>query len=472
MPYSPDPRILQLADATGGSGFWDVVQAERFPSLTLRYRNDRAAATVGLADLTPAAWMQHLAQFAPLPDNLPGPLALRYHGHQFQHYNPRLGDGRGFLYAQLRDGQGRLLDLGTKGSGTTPWSRGGDGRLTLKGSVREILAAEQLEALGVGTCRIFAVFETGESLYRHDEPSPTRAAVLTRLSWSHLRFGTFQRLAYMGDHARLKRLVDYALATYYPELKPGSDPAQTLLTAVVGRSAETVAGWMVAGFVHGVLNTDNMNITGESFDYGPWRFLDRYDPSFTAAYFDDGGLYAYGRQPQAVAWNLEQLALALSPISDPTALGQILEGYLPQYEAAYRRRFLQRLGIVAGEMAGDIALLSAIEQFLMQADLPFDQFFFDYYGGIASEARAAVSPFAAQYQGAAWARVWALLEGRVPVAPERLRHAYFSASTPCSMVIGEVEALWRAIDVRDDWQPLMQKVAQIRAMGDAVPMAG
>jgi uncharacterized protein YdiU (UPF0061 family) len=229
---------------------------------------------------------------------------------------------------------------------------------------------------------------------------------------------------------------------------------------------------MVAGFVHGVLNTDNMNITGESFDYGPWRFLDRYDPSFTAAYFDDGGLYAYGRQPQAVAWNLEQLALALSPISDPAALGQILEGYLPQYEAAYRRRFLGRLGIVAGEMAEDIALLSAIEQFLMQADLPFDQFFFDYYGGVASEARAAVSPFAAQYQGAVWGRVWALLEGRVPVAPDRLRHAYFSASTPCSMVIGEVEALWKAIDVRDDWQPLMQKVAQIRAMGDAVPLAG
>src|SRR5206468_8151249 len=140
--------------------------------------------------------------FEPLPDNLREPLALRYHGHQFRVYNPEIGDGRGFLFAQMRSGDGRLLDLGTKGSGRTPWSRFGDGRLTLKGGVREVLAAEMLEALGVPTSRAFSLIETGEALTRGDEPSPTRSAVLTRLSWSHIRFGTFQRLAYL-DRADL-----------------------------------------------------------------------------------------------------------------------------------------------------------------------------------------------------------------------------------------------------------------------------
>jgi uncharacterized protein YdiU (UPF0061 family) len=160
-----------------------------FPKAILRYRNDRWAATVGLDGLSDAAWIAHFARFKPLPDNLPQPLALRYHGHQFRVYNPDIGDGRGFLFAQLRDHLGRLLDLGTKGSGTTPYSRDGDGRLTLKGAVREILATEMLEALGVDTSKTFSVIETGEELWRNDEPSPTRSAVLVRLNHSHIRIG-------------------------------------------------------------------------------------------------------------------------------------------------------------------------------------------------------------------------------------------------------------------------------------------
>ena len=166
--YQPDPAIASLASWLG-----DPVAPADFPETRLRWRNDRAAASVGLADLDDAAWAAHFGRFQPLPGNLPQPLALRYHGHQFRNYNPEIGDGRGFLFAQLRDGAGRLLDLGTKGSGTTPHSRSGDGRLTLKGAVREILATEMLEALGVNTSKTLSVIETGEPLWRGDEPSPS-----------------------------------------------------------------------------------------------------------------------------------------------------------------------------------------------------------------------------------------------------------------------------------------------------------
>jgi serine/tyrosine/threonine adenylyltransferase len=159
-----------------GEAFYDRVTPATFPELTLRYRNQRAAASVGLDTLSDERWLDHFGRFVPIPGSLEAPLALRYHGHQFQAYNPDLGDGRGFLFAQLEDEHGRLLDLGTKGSGRTPWSRMGDGRLTLKGGVREVLATEMLEALGVNTSKTFALFETGEALFRGDEPSPTRSA--------------------------------------------------------------------------------------------------------------------------------------------------------------------------------------------------------------------------------------------------------------------------------------------------------
>src|SRR5215813_4414152 len=188
--YIPDPRF-----ATLGEGFFDTVTPAAFPEPKLRLWDQRAAARAGLEALTDEEKLAHFARFEPLPGQ-PGPLAMRYHGHQFRSYNPDIGDGRGFLFAQLRDQGGRLMDLGTKGSGQTPYSRFGDGRLTLKGGVREVLAAEMLEALGVYTSKAFSLFETGESLERHDEPSPTRASVLVRLSHSHLRLGTFQRLAF------------------------------------------------------------------------------------------------------------------------------------------------------------------------------------------------------------------------------------------------------------------------------------
>ena len=338
--YRPDPRFVRL-----GTEFADPVRPAQFPETTLRFRNDRWAQQVGLGELQEPEWIAAFARFEPLPDNQPEPLAMRYHGHQFRSYNPDLGDGRGFLFAQLRDDRGRLLDLATKGSGQTPWSRSGDGRLTLKGGVREVLATAMLEALGAPTSKSFSLIETGEALHRGDEPSPTRSAVLTRLGHSHIRFGSFQRLAYFDRADLITALLDHVVECYFPELDGAPDRPAAVLEAVVGRTAELAATWMAAGFAHGVLNTDNMNVTGESFDYGPWRFLPRNDPDFTAAYFDQYGLYSYGRQPEAAFWNLQQLAACLTLVTDQAPLIAALNTFLDRYQDALRPAVIRRLGV-------------------------------------------------------------------------------------------------------------------------------
>lgn len=452
---APAQPILSIADFLA-----DPVEAADFPRLTLRWRNDRSASEIGLDGLSDAEWCRHFGRFAPLPGNLPQPLALRYHGHQFQVYNPDIGDGRGFLFAQLRDKAGRLIDLGTKGSGQTPYSRAGDGRLTLKGAVREILATEMLEALGVPTSRTLAVIETHEALHRGDEPSPTRSAVLVRQSHGHIRFGSFQRLAALDDAPSMHRLVDYALAQHgdWDDAPPGMEPAARLMNLVVERMARLSASYMVAGFVHGVLNTDNMNISGESFDYGPWRFAPGWIGGFTAAYFDHNGLYAFGRQPQAIYWNCGQLAVALRLICDSAPLVAALERFGGLFLQTLAAQFCWRLGVSPIDAAADRAFIQAAEAYLIaRKDQPgsIDAFFHEHRGGHDLERLAKQGD-----QGAALA---ALLAERA-----RPRDAWFADNPPESMLIDEVESLWSAIDARDDWQPLADKVARIRAMGAAL----
>ena len=364
IAYRPDPAFAEL-----GPEFADPVRPAEFPSAILRYRNQRAAASVGLATLTDAEWLAHFARFEPLPRNLTAPLAMRYHGHQFRVYNPDIGDGRGFLFAQLREaGTDRLLDLGTKGSGQTPYSRFGDGRLTLKGGVREVLAAAMLEALGVPTSRAFSLVETGEALQRNDEPSPTRSAVLTRLSHSHIRFGTFQRHAYFDRADLIGELIDHAIGAYYPGLGNANDKPAALFRAVVARSAELTSAWMAAGFVHGVLNTDNLNLTGESFDYGPFRFLPRNDPNFVAAYFDETGLYSFGRQPEAVFWNLRQLAGALSLVTPAEPLVEVLNTFSAAYRTALAAAMIRRLGLASRNPEADVDLVNAAFKALAEGE--------------------------------------------------------------------------------------------------------
>ena len=457
-----------------GLDFADPVAPARFPQQTLRYRNQAWAARVGLDTLTDQEWQAHFARFEPLPENMRAPLAMRYHGHQFRVYNPDIGDGRGFLFAQLYDDAGRLLDLATKGSGQTPYSRFGDGRLTLKGGVREVLAAEMLETLGVNTSKALSLVETGEALARGDEPSPTRSSVLVRLGHSHIRFGTFQRLAFFDRADLIRVLIDHVVEAYYPKLASTESEARAaaLFGAVVEATAQLAASWMAAGFVHGVLNTDNLNVTGESFDYGPWRFLPAGDPSFTAAYFDETGLYAFGRQPEAVSWALTQLGGALTLVCEAEALEQEMARFAPAYQRALRAGMFKRLHLAAGALDDDLDFLQVLFDWLTQSQAPWDQFFHDWFGGEASAARAAESPQAALYAAPEFASVRNGLVARTRGdAAARLSHAYFLRSRPHTMLIDEVEALWAPIAARDDWSLFEAKLAQVRQMREALQLS-
>jgi serine/tyrosine/threonine adenylyltransferase len=458
--HRPSTRHADLGDV-----FFDEVEPALFPETVLRHRNQRWAARVGLDDLTNEQWLAYFARFEPLPGSFEKPLALRYHGHQFRSYNADLGDGRGFLYAQLHDlKDGRLLDLATKGSGRTPWSRGGDGRLTLKGGVRELLATAMLEALGVNTSKTFSLIETGEELYRHDEPSPTRGAVLARLSHSHIRIGSFQRLAFLGDKDSLGRLLDYTIETYMPDLfRPTlSERAVAFLERVCRNVAKTGAQWIAAGFVHGVLNTDNINVTGESFDYGPWRFLPTYDPAFTAAYFDETGLYSFGRQPEALAWNLTKLAECLVPLSEVALLEPALNVFWPAFRSELADAFLSRLGLKPASEAEGQALLNALFPFLTGSQIPYERFFFDWR--TFGTERAARSPVAHAYATEAFSPVANALEAFAPRENLYLDHPYFSREGPRTMLIDEMEALWAPIADNDDWSVLESALAEIEEM--------
>jgi uncharacterized protein YdiU (UPF0061 family) len=346
-----------------------------------------------------------------------------------------------------------LLDLGTKGSGQTPYSRHADGRLTLKGGVREVLATEMLEALGVNTSKTFAMFETGEELERGDEPSPTRSAVLTRLGHGHIRIGTFQRLAFFGETENIAKLTRYCLERLYGEQPSPDDKgnALRLFDLVSQATAALAASYFAAGFVHGVLNSDNINVTGESFDYGPWRFTPQWDPAFTAAYFDHHGLYAFGRQPEAIHWDLAQLAGCLSLIADGPPLSDLLAGWGARFEAALTDALLRRLGVI-----GDHEMAAALIAALATREAAIDRTLFDWRGGR--------DPRPDKYPSASFRALAKALKGR-----ERAQtHPYWSDADPCSMHIDEVEAIWAAIAERDDWQPFNDKVTAIRRMGEAM----
>jgi len=453
MPASPP--ITEIADA-----FADPVRPANFPKAILRYRNQRWAKEIGMDTLSDEDWAEQFTRFPPLPANLPEPLAMRYHGHQFGHYNPELGDGRGFLYAQFELKSGQPVELGTKGSGQTPWSRRGDGRLTLKGGMREVLAARYLEALGVKTSKLFSLVETGEALTRGDEPSPTRSAVMVRLSETHIRFGTFQRAMALGETENLARLVSHCVKHYHPN---AADPDMARqCAALLHRIAEAVGRmigqWMATGFVHGVMNTDNFNITGETFDFGPYRFLPVSDPNFIAAYFDEQGLYRFGRQPAQGLWALHQLAAALSPLADIEDLTESLTAYEPAYQQAFIGQTCHLLGVQTGVFEEDIEFLSLLYAWMTEAEAPWPQVFFDWHGGPLSETRAAQSPIEGLYKDALFAPVKAALLRRTPVAKLHLDTDYFQAPKPESLLIDEIETIWAAIAENDDWSLFEDKL--------------
>jgi uncharacterized protein YdiU (UPF0061 family) len=237
--------------------------------------------------------------------------------------------------------------------------------------------------------------------------------------------------------------------------------AEVFLAGVCRRVAETCAGWLAAGFVHGVLNSDNVNITGESFDYGPWRFVPHFDPLFTAAYFDHNGLYAFARQPVALAWNLARLAECLSPFADGAALKRAQDTFTPSLQAGFRRAMLRRLGLKSRGDGADGKLVEALLNALIASKAPFEQAIFDFYCGPAGQDRRERSPVAEVYRGMAFAPVVGLLADYEPSDATRLQLPYFMRSRPCTLLIEDVEALWAPIAERDDWGPFQNKLTAI-----------
>jgi len=277
------------------------------------------------------------------------PIAQAYAGHQFGGFSPQLGDGRAVLLGEVVDRNGQRRDIQLKGSGRTPFSRGGDGKAAVGPMLREVLIGEALHALGIPTTRALAVVATGAPVLR-DGPLP--GAVLTRVAASHLRVGTFQFFAARSDHARVKALMEYTIARHYPEAASDPVPALALFDHVVAAQTRLIARWMGVGFVHGVMNTDNMALSGESIDFGPCAFLDAYSPGAVFSSIDHGGRYAYANQPLILAWNLARLAEALLPFfdADPDRAVDLANDRLTAIADGYRREWTE---VMRGKLALD-----------------------------------------------------------------------------------------------------------------------
>ncbi|MEZ4331804.1 MAG: YdiU family protein [Myxococcota bacterium] len=348
MQQPPAIPALEHRYAQALSGLYVPWQASPFPAPRLLVLNAPLAAELGLdADrLASPAGIETLVGQR-LPEGAK-PLAMAYAGHQFGHYSPRLGDGRALLMGELLDREGRLRDVHLKGSGRTPFARGGDGKAVVGPMLREYLISEAMHALGVPTTRSLAVVATGETVAR-DEPSP--GALLVRVAASHLRVGTFELAAASGDPELLERLLHHAIARHCPEAARAERPALALYDHVLGVQAELVARWMQLGFVHGVMNTDNTTISGETIDYGPCAFLDRHGMQTVFSSIDQGGRYAYGNQPGILQWNLARFAEAILPLLDPdpdraVALAtEALERYAERFRTAWRRGLAAKLGV-------------------------------------------------------------------------------------------------------------------------------
>ena len=286
------------------------------------------------------------------------PIALAYAGHQFGHFVPQLGDGRAILLGEVIDRNGMRRDIQLKGSGRTPFSRRGDGRAALGPVLREYMISEAMAAYGIPTTRSLAAVTTGEGVWRE---TSLPGAVLTRVAASHIRIGTFQYFAAREDTEALRILADYAIARHHPEAADAPNRYRTFLDGVVVRQADLVARWLLIGFIHGVMNTDNMSISGETIDYGPCAFMDFYDPRQVYSSIDEGGRYAYGNQPGMAQWNLARLAETLLPLlgeSEEAALKEAqgaLDIFAPRFEASYLAGLRAKLGL-REPRDGDLAL--------------------------------------------------------------------------------------------------------------------
>ena len=270
------------------------------------------------------------------------PLAMAYSGHQFGSYNPRLGDGRGLLLGEVQNQNQEMWDIHLKGAGPTRFARGFDGRATLNSSIREHLASEALNGLGIPTTRSLAVIGIRELIYRQ---KPELAAILVRVGDSHIRFGSFEFFHYTGQNKNVQRLVEFSIQSYHPDIANEPDRYRIFFQRTIQRTAKLIAKWQAVGFIHGVMNTDNMCITGTTFDYGPYGFMDRFVPNHTPNHSDTQGRYAYNQQPEIGFWNLSKLAEPLVALVGAGNLQEDMKQYQPLFNGFYREEIGKKLGL-------------------------------------------------------------------------------------------------------------------------------
>ena len=376
MSVAPGPTVsLEHRFATELPELALPWQAEQAPDPRLLVLNEPLAAALGLD----VGWLRSadgvgLLVGADVPAGAT-PVAQAYSGHQFGHYSPRLGDGRALLLGELTGTDGRLRDLHLKGSGRTPFARGGDGLATVGPMLREYVVSEAMAALGIPTTRALAVVATGRRVRRE---TVLPGAVLARVASSHLRVGSFQYARATGDVDLLRRLADVAIARHHPAAADADNPYLALFEAVVAAQASLVARWMLVGFVHGVMNTDNVTISGETIDYGPCAFLDVYDPATVFSSIDEGGRYAYGNQPAVAQWDLARFAEALLPLlaDEQDAAVELavaaLDGFAGEYDAVWTAGMRAKLGLpgdAADPVLDDLLALMAANR------LDFTSFF-------------------------------------------------------------------------------------------------
>lgn len=376
-------------------------RAAAAPAPRLVALNEPLAAELGLD----VEWLRSPAGVGFLVGDVPGEVrtvAQAYAGHQFGGYSPVLGDGRALLLGELVDPSGRRRDLHLKGSGPTPYARRGDGLAVLGPMLREFLVSEAMHALGIPTTRSLAVVATGGRVLRE---GPQPGAVLCRIAASHLRVGTVQYAAGLGQPDVLRDLADYAIARHYPQVAGATGRYLRFYEAVARAQAELVAGWMGVGFVHGVMNTDNVTLSGETIDYGPCAFMERYDPATVFSSIDHGGRYAYGNQPGITQWNLARLGEALLPLIDDDedraveAASGVLSGFVGWYSEAYERVMARKLGLARGEgtrpagAEATTALVRELPAVLTDAGVDLTTFFRSLAAGRARELFAEPSAY-------------------------------------------------------------------------------
>ncbi|MBU8545699.1 MULTISPECIES: protein adenylyltransferase SelO [Roseomonadaceae] len=375
------------------------------------------------------------------------PLAQAYAGHQFGHFSPQLGDGRAILLGEVLDRDGQRRDIQFKGSGRTAFSRGGDGRAALGPVLREYIISEAMAAFGVPTTRALAAVTTGEDVMRE---VPLPGAVLTRIAASHIRVGTFQFFAARGDAEAVRLLLDHAIARHDPAAADSPRPALSFLRGVAARQARLVAQWLGLGFIHGVMNTDNMTVSGETIDYGPCAFMDAYDPAMVFSSIDHAGRYAYANQPRIAQWNLARLAEALLPMlaADEDAAVEAATAVLTEYGALFQVAWLDifraKTGL-AGAEDGDAALIQALMTCMAEAEADFTLTFRALSEGPA--AARALFPDPAGFD--AWAESWAARRARGALGAEAMR-AVNPAFIPRNHL---VEAAIAAAVAQDDFTP-------------------